>query len=94
MRQADGAAFTVLVNDRTSETVLAAQPLSGDKAAQWIRWIHEGSRGGNVWRWIVFLTGVLPVLFALTGVMMWLRGRRVRRALRARTAHSALQAAE
>jgi hypothetical protein len=27
----------------------------------------------------VFLTGVFPVVFAVTGVMMWLRGRRGRK---------------
>jgi hypothetical protein len=29
----------------------------------------------------VFLTGVFPPIFAFTGVIMWLRGRRQRRAL-------------
>ena len=50
-------------------------PKSGDRAASWIRWIHEGSHSGPVWAVIVFLTGVFPTIFAITGVMMWLRRR-------------------
>jgi hypothetical protein len=41
---------------------------------------------------LVFLTGILPALFAVTGIMMWLRGRRVRNT-RA-NAPATLQAAE
>jgi hypothetical protein len=40
----------------------------------------------------VFLTGVFPVVFVITGIVMWLRGRRGRRA--AAVADGKLQAAE
>ena len=55
-------------------------PLSGDRIAQWIRWIHEGSHAGMLWRVVVFLCGVLPTVFVVTGVMIWLRSRRGRKA--------------
>ena len=55
--------------------------LAGDRAAQWIRWIHEGGELGPVWRTVVLLTGIFPTIFAMTGLLMWLRGRRQRRAM-------------
>lgn len=73
--------ITVAVEDASSVVRRLPDPLPGNRAAQWIRWIHDGSRGGPVWQFIVFLTGVFPVVFAVTGVMMWLRGRRARRQL-------------
>jgi hypothetical protein len=39
---------------------------------------HKGF--GPIWSAIVFATGILPLLFAITGLMMWLRGRRTRAA--------------
>jgi uncharacterized iron-regulated membrane protein len=86
---------TVLVNDRTRVAQALPDPLSGDRAAQWIRWLHEGSRGGPVWQVLVFLTGVFPPIFAVTGIVMWVRGRR-RRVDTDRTAQEAgaMQAAE
>jgi uncharacterized iron-regulated membrane protein len=93
--------LTVLVNDRSGDVVRAAAPKSGDRAAQWIRWLHEGSHSGGVWRAVVFVTGILPAVLGFTGVMMWLRRRRNRKASRndatikrAPGASGSLQAAE
>jgi uncharacterized iron-regulated membrane protein len=75
---------TVTVDDRSGAAKLSAprgEPLSGDVAARWIRRIHDGADTGIVWQTIVFLGGVLPALFTVTGVMMWLRRRRARRAM-------------
>ena len=68
-----------MVDDRSRAVRRLPDPLAGNRAAQWIRWIHDGSRGGPVWQFIVFLTGVFPVIFAVTGLMMWWRGRRARK---------------
>jgi uncharacterized iron-regulated membrane protein len=76
LRNADGDA-TVLVDDR-SGTLDKPMPLSGDRIAQWIRWIHEGSHAGLLWQVLVFLCGVLPMVFAVTGTMIWLRSQRAR----------------
>jgi uncharacterized iron-regulated membrane protein len=78
-RDADQNPVTVTVDDQGGAARRLPDPLAGNRAAQWIRWIHDGSRGSEVWRFIVFLTGVFPVIFAVTGVMMWLRARRNRR---------------
>ena len=46
-----------------------------------MRRIHDAQGMGPVWETLVFLTGVLPAAFAVTGVMMWLRRRGNRRKL-------------
>jgi uncharacterized iron-regulated membrane protein len=74
---------TVVVDDRSGRAASTIVPQPGDKAASWIRWIHEGSHSGPVWMVIVFLTGVFPTIFAITGVIMWLRQRAGRKAVKA-----------
>ena len=37
------------------------------------RWIHEGSHSGQLRAAIVFLTGIFPTIFAVAGIIMWLR---------------------
>ena len=69
---------TVMVDDR-SGSVNKVTPLSGDRIGQWIRWIHEGSNSGILWRVLVFLCGVFPTIFAVTGVFIWLRSRQVKK---------------
>jgi uncharacterized iron-regulated membrane protein len=78
-RPDDPAPVTVMVDDRSGVAATAAAPQSGDRAASWIRWIHEGSHSGPVWKFAVFLTGVAPTIFAVTGTVMWLRRRAVKR---------------
>jgi len=96
LRNADGETVTVLVDDRTRQISRPPEQLGGDRAALWIRWLHESSRGGSVWKAVVFLTGILPAVFGITGLMMWWRGRRNRKAnlKRATGATGTLQAAE
>jgi uncharacterized iron-regulated membrane protein len=84
---------TVIVNDRDGTARSLPDPLAGDRAAQWIRALHEGSRGGPLWQIAVFLTGVFPPIFAVTGIVMWLRRRR-RTTMAKRSSPEVLQAAE
>jgi uncharacterized iron-regulated membrane protein len=65
---------TVLVDDRRG-TARRLTPQSGDRVAQWIRWIHEGSHSGPVWQAVVFACGILPAIFVITGLLVWLRKR-------------------
>ena len=83
LRDSAGELITVTVDDPSSSVSRQPDPLAGNRAAQWIRWIHDGSRGGPVWQFVVFLTGVLPVVFAFTGILMWWRGRRMRKKVKA-----------
>jgi len=85
---------TVIVNDRDGTARSLPDPLAGDRAAQWIRFIHDGGRGGPVWQTVVFLTGVFPPIFAVTGIVMWLRRRRGRAAPARSPVPEVMQAAE
>jgi len=69
--------LTLMVNDR-SGAVSILEPLAGDRIAFWIRWLHEGSHAGEVWRFVVFLSGVIPAALGVTGILIWLRQRRQR----------------
>ncbi len=66
---------TILINDRSGD-VSVVQPLSGDRTASWIRWLHEGSHSGEIWRFVVFLSGIMPAVLGVTGILIWLRQRR------------------
>lgn len=79
LRRAAGGGVTVLVDDRTRVVSRAPNPLAGDRAAQMIRWIHEAEAGGPLWRLVVFLCGLMPSVLGVTGIVVWLRGRRQRK---------------
>ncbi|MBI1204371.1 MAG: PepSY domain-containing protein [Rhodopseudomonas sp.] len=74
-RTDNGEPAVVSVDDRSGQATVNEARKTGDRAASWIRWIHEGSHSGPVWAFIVFLTGVFPTVFAVTGIIMWLRRR-------------------
>jgi uncharacterized iron-regulated membrane protein len=82
LRNPDDLTVTVMVDDRTGTVRRGPDPLAGDRAAQWMRWIHEGSHSGPVWQVVVFLTGICPAVLGATGLFMWLRGRRDRKPIR------------
>lgn len=42
----------------------------------WQRPLHEGEGWGAIWRALVFVSGLLPLLFAITGTIMWLKKRK------------------
>ena len=79
---------TIMINDRSGD-VSVVQPLSGDRTASWIRWLHEGSHSGEVWRFIVFLSGIMPAVLGVTGILIWLRQRRQRALIKKNTPHAA-----
>jgi uncharacterized iron-regulated membrane protein len=93
-RAGSGDIVTVTTDDHSGRTSPAIAPLSGDRAAAWIRWIHEGSRGGPVWAILVTLTGVFPTIFAVTGIIMWLRKRSDRKELAGKRPKPRLRPAE
>jgi uncharacterized iron-regulated membrane protein len=78
LRSGDSEVLTTVMVDDRSGGLSPVVPQSGDTAAQWIRWIHEGSHSGALWKFLVFLCGVLPTVFAVTGTMIWLRRRKGR----------------
>ncbi|MDO8981901.1 MAG: PepSY-associated TM helix domain-containing protein [Afipia sp.] len=77
---------TIMINDRSGD-ISVVQPLSGDRTASWIRWLHEGSHSGEVWRFVVFLSGIMPAVLGVTGILVWLRQRRQRALMKTNTPH-------
>lgn len=59
------------------------EPAPPETTARLMRRIHDGTDTGIVWQVIVFLGGLLPSVLAVTGVLMWLRGRKVKGSVRA-----------
>ena len=45
----------------------------------WQRPLHEGIGLGLVWKLLVFAAGLLPPLFVITGISMWLIKRNAKR---------------
>jgi uncharacterized iron-regulated membrane protein len=79
LRAADGGDRTLLVDDRTLAVHDLPDALAGDRAAQWIRRIHQGEVGGPLWRLALFVCGIMPSVLGVTGIVGWMRGRRRRR---------------
>jgi uncharacterized iron-regulated membrane protein len=50
----------------------------GETFQAWQRAVHEGSGLGIVWKTLVFISGLVPLLFAITGVAMWWIKRKAR----------------
>lgn len=76
LRTARGIAES-LVEDATA----VARPVpsrGGGGLALAIRHYHDGTTLGPVWRVLLVLLGLSPTLLGVTGLLMWLRGRRWR----------------
>src|SRR6185369_2826052 len=54
---------------------------AGKQMLLWLRTLHYGHGLGEIWRGLVFLSGFLPLLFAITGLRMWQLKRAQRRTL-------------
>ena len=52
---------------------------AGETVVAWQRALHAGEGLGGLWRALVFVTGLLPMFFTVTGVAMWALKRRRRR---------------
>jgi len=51
---------------------------AGDKYVAMMRPLHSAEGLGGFWKVLYFAGGLLPAFLAVTGTMMWLRGRRLR----------------
>jgi uncharacterized iron-regulated membrane protein len=70
----DAVRASVLV-DPWTDKVIAVRDNSSSFLA-WMRPVHQGIGLGVVWRFLVFLSGLVPTLFVVTGIIMWLKKRR------------------
>ncbi|MEI9888064.1 MAG: PepSY-associated TM helix domain-containing protein [Rhizomicrobium sp.] len=76
----------VYVDPWRGKVVAVRDPSSlsaADSFVAWQRPLHQGDGLGAVWRFLVFLSGFLPLLFVVTGVVMWLKKRRAHLAMNA-----------
>lgn len=80
LRPSEGPPHAVLVEDGTlgiSTPAPPPEPKAGDRFTHLMHLLHDGIDGGLVYRWILFVTGLLPVVLLITGVILWLRRRKL-----------------
>lgn len=66
--------IAVFLDQFQQEVVVKHHPNSfslGEKIIAWQHALHAGEGLGILWKLSVFLTGFLPLLFAITGITMW-----------------------
>ena len=79
----NGAINAQLLLDPYSGKVLLKRDNS-ERFLAWMRPVHDGSLGA-VWKFLVFLSGLVPTLFVVTGLVMWWKKRQRRVPMTART---------
>ncbi len=93
----DGGPPATIFVDPWSAKVLGIQDpkdySAGETMLAWQRPLHAGDGLGWPWRILVFLSGLMPVVFAITGIWMWVLKRRAGRLVR-RSSLAATKAAE
>jgi len=72
----NGAINAQLLLDPYSGKVLLKRDNS-ERFLAWMRPVHDGSLGA-VWKFLVFLSGLVPTLFVVTGLVMWWKKRQRR----------------
>jgi len=101
--QAISVALARKGSDPTILTLVYVNPYSGHVAAvrdpvtlsgpdtfmAWQRPLHDGEGLGPIWRFLVFLSGFLPLLFVITGAAMWIKKRRAHLSMAAPLAEGA-----
>jgi uncharacterized iron-regulated membrane protein len=68
-----GAEVSAVVDPRTDQL--------GTRILAWLKALHFGFGLGAIWKFLAFLSGFLPLLFAITGLRMWQLRRAQRRAV-------------
>jgi len=58
----------------------------GETIMAWQRGLHAGEGLGWTWKILVALSGLLPLIFGITGIAMWLWRRRARQRIQQQTA--------
>jgi uncharacterized iron-regulated membrane protein len=73
-----GKRTTVAVDDRTGAAEKARPEERRPGANGLARRIHDGDGMAFIWQLIIFLGGIAPAILGVTGIIMWLRMRRIR----------------
>ena len=84
---ADGSGIVTLPQASEGGRNAAARPVDGARSLSMTmrRW-HDGQGMGLLWQIVIFAGGVVPAVLAVTGVIMWWRRRRARKAMERRLA--------
>ena len=67
-------AITVFIDQYQKKIIEKRDPTlysTGEKIAAWQHAIHTGEAFNIAWKIIIFFVGFLPLLFSITGIMMW-----------------------
>lgn len=78
--------INVFVDPYRAEAISVRDPWAGDlgdAVMTWQRPLHTGRGTNTIYRALIFAVGLLPPLFAVTGIMMWWAKRRGRAAIAA-----------
>jgi len=70
----------------------ASTRTGGDNFLALQRNLHSGERLGIIGRIVICIVGLLPLLFLITGITMWLKQRRASPSRVERRAHTGMQA--
>lgn len=94
----DGApVVTVLIDPWRHSVIDVFDPktfTTGETIIAWQRALHYGTGLGGVYKFLVFVSGVIIPLFAVTGTLMWWIKRRNRRAIELAKREAILQSQE
>ncbi len=74
-----GPSITVYVDAYEERAIATLDPRNfslGERIIAWQRPLHAGVGLGAVYKALVFLSGLLPLFFVVTGIAMWLISRR------------------
>lgn len=74
--------LTLQVADADGEVRTAPARTASDTLSPLMRRLHDGRDMGLAWQALLVISGIAPPLLGVTGVIMWLRRRARRRALR------------
>ncbi|HKU65895.1 MAG TPA: PepSY-associated TM helix domain-containing protein [Rhizomicrobium sp.] len=72
-RSHDAISAAVLIDPYSGKVLMVRD--NSERFLAWMRPVHDGTLG-SVWRFLVFLSGLVPTLFIVTGIIMWLKKRK------------------